>query len=198
LPRAGIASATYLQTAAARYRAIWFVPSGPYAADLDKTLRANLQLISDEGAGQSFLVREYRAPTLKPEEIEQPYIIHSDSDGFTLRGFSLDQSTAHLTVVLFWQPGSATSDTVFVHLIGRLNPATGTPLWTQDDHPPIPPATAPRDVYSLDLSRVPPGTYQLEIGLYDPASGRRRTLTDSNGQVLGDSVMLTKLIIPLP
>ncbi|MHB8628107.1 MAG: glycosyltransferase family 39 protein [Aggregatilineales bacterium] len=196
LPRDGVDSAAYLQTAAARYRAIWFVPSGPYAADLDKILRTNLQLISDEGAGQSFLVREYRAPIFKPEEIEQPRTIHSESDGFTLRGFSLEQSAAHLTVLLFWQPGSTTRDTVFVHLLGRINPATGTPLWTQDDHPPTLPGTAPRDVYSLDLSRVPPGTYQLEIGLYDPASGQRRTLTDGSGQALGDSGPLTKVSIP--
>lgn len=195
LPHDGLDSATYLRIASAHYRAIWYVPSGPYAGDLDKLLRANLQLISDEGAGQSFLVREYRALTLKPDEIEQPRTIRSVTDGFTLRGFSLEQSAAHLTVLLFWQPETTTHDTVFVHLIGANNPATGTSLWTQADHPPVPFDTAPRDVYTLDLTGVPAGTYRIEIGLYDPTSGQRQTLIDGNGKLLGDSALLASVSV---
>ena len=137
------------------------------------------------------LVREYRAWPLKPNEIEHPRVIHNGA--LTLRGYSIEgmqRQSGLLTVLLFWKGTSANPDTVFVHLIGAMNPVTGTPLWTQDDHPPLLASQAARDVYSLDLTGVAPGDYTVEIGFYDPTNGKRRSLTDQNGESLGESVTL--------
>jgi hypothetical protein len=185
LPRTGVDSAATIRDAAARYRAIWFVPSGAYAAGVDQALRDNTQPISDEGAGMGLLVREFRGSALKSDEIETSRVIRAGD--FALRGFSLEHSAQHLTVILFWAGGAQTSDTVFVHLIGAINPASGSPLWSQQDHPPL---NAARDVYTLDLTRVPAGTYRIEVGLYDPATGVRQSLLDADGASLGDSALL--------
>jgi len=37
-----------------------------------------------------------------------------------------------------------------------------------------------RDVYSLPLAGVPSGEYTLEVGLYDPASGERLPVGNSD------------------
>ncbi|MGJ3238965.1 MAG: glycosyltransferase family 39 protein [Anaerolineae bacterium] len=109
----------------------------------------------------------------------------------TLADAELLQSpiTQQLTVLLYWQPSRLTDVpyTVFVQLVGDVNPATGEPLWAQDDHPPQDGrvttdqwalSTIYRDVYTLDLSTVVSGTYQLIVGFYDPVSGDRLPLTD--------------------
>ncbi len=194
LPYPGFSTSDYVLSLAAQRRSLWFVPSGPYSGAVDNALRTQLQLISDEGAG-GWIVREYRGLELKPEEIEHAAAIHSAFDGAALRGFSLEQSSVHLTVILFWQPDTHTADTVFIHLIGATNPATGTPLWTQDDHPPTPFSNAPRDIYRLDLSSVPSGRYQIEFGLYDPHSGQRRILLDASGLPVGNQAILTSLTL---
>ena len=190
LPRTGTDSAAFIREAATHYRAIWFVPSGIYAGDVDRALRANTQLISDEGAGRDVIVREYRANDLKAAEITNARVIAAGD--FALRGYSLEWSAQHLTAILFWQPGAHTSDTVFVHLIGAINPTSGTRLWAQLDHPPM---QAARDIYRLDLAGVPVGNYRIEIGLYDPGTDKRRSLTDGDGQSLGDSALLANFSV---
>jgi hypothetical protein len=37
---------------------------------------------------------------------------------------------------------------------------------------------------------TPPGTYRLEVGLYDPATFARLPVSDAQGQSLGDRVLL--------
>ncbi len=192
LPRPGIDTpadlTAYVTTSAERYRAIWFIPVGNYAGQIDHLLRDQMQLISDDGVGvgQQLIVREYRSQTLKSGEIEHARIIRAGD--LSLRGFSLECSSRALTVILFWQ--GHTPDTAFVHLIGAINPVSGTPLWTQDDHPPL---DAVRDIYHLDLGNVAPGAYTVQIGLYDPTNGQRAALTDPNGGSLGDSAILSAL-----
>ncbi len=70
----------------------------------------------------------------------------------------------------------------FVHLVGPHNPATGTPLWAQDDQPPRDsidttrwrPGERYRDVFHLPgLDQLPSGEYQLVVGWYDPATNQR-------------------------
>jgi len=77
-----------------------------------------------------------------------------------------------LTVWLYWQPLAPSERDlrvlrVFVHLVGGINPATNTPLWSQDDGPPQDGristqswtvGTHYRDVYQVPLANVPSGT----------------------------------------
>ncbi len=194
LPRTVIDNTAYIRQAAAHYRAIWFVPSAAEAGPIDQALRTNTQLISDQGAGVGLLVREYRAPERKPIEIEHTRPIHVGE--LALQGYSLEQTAHHLTVLLFWQPGTQSGDTLFVHLIDTINPASGSPLWAQDDHPPL---MAARDVYQLDLANIPPGSYRLEIGLYDPVNpAQRRQWLDAEQHAIGDSILLTIINLTSP
>ena len=89
------------------------------------------------------------------------------------------EPTAELTVWLYWRPlaVSPTPLKVFVHLLGDTNPATGTPLWTQQDDFPQggristtswQPSVLYRDVYELPLHAIHTGEYSVSVGLYDP------------------------------
>lgn len=99
---------------------------------------------------------------------------------------------------LYWRPVTRTVQPlkVFVHLLGEVNPATGSLLWSQDDQFPQDGrvdttnwevGTIVRDVYIISLTDVPIGTYQLAVGLYEPETNTR-VATET-----GDS-----FILPMP
>jgi hypothetical protein len=107
----------------------------------------------------------------------------------TLLGATTTPSEDQLQVTLAWQvqAGTNTNYRVFLHLIegdGRIvaqsdqeparwtRPATG---WL--------PGEVVVDEHTLDLSAVPPGSYRLRAGLYDPTTGNRLTLPDGETAV---------------
>ena len=104
-----------------------------------------------------------------------------------------------LTVTLYWQPQTASpmrDYTVFVHMLGPVNPANGTPVWAGHDSPPLgnsyPTSRWQQgevivDRHELILpAEMPAGTYPLEVGLYDPKAGnaseRARRCRQSTGR----------------
>jgi len=105
-----------------------------------------------------------------------------------------------LPVVLTWRPiASSESDLkAFVHLVSATGTdALGPPL-AQDDRFPRggrlsstswEPDRPFRDVYSLNLSGVPAGTYRLFVGWYDPATGQRLRVNDADLFTLGGVVV---------
>lgn len=91
-----------------------------------------------------------------------------------------------LILELFWEAEAPVerSYTVFTHLLGPiLNPATGKPVWAQDDQEPLeglyptthwPPNVRCKDRYELSLPPdAPPGEYILEVGMYLRETGER-------------------------
>jgi len=91
-----------------------------------------------------------------------------------------------LILELFWEAEAPTerSYTVFTHLLGPiLNPATGKPVWAQDDQEPMEglyptthwfPHVPWKDRYELTLPpNAPPGDYILEVGMYLRETGER-------------------------
>ncbi|GIK55367.1 MAG: hypothetical protein BroJett015_10300 [Chloroflexota bacterium] len=112
-----------------------------------------------------------------------------------LRGYDLHTAvfqpgqTIHLT--LYYQTGGAVDAglTTYTHLVGTaFNPASGGPLWGQDDGEPcrsLYPMTA-WPVGSTVIHKVaipipadaPPGVYQLNTGFYNWQTGVRLPLTD--------------------
>ena len=47
------------------------------------------------------------------------------------------------------------------------------------------------DEHPIDVpADLPPGQYQVEIGVYDPNTGARLPVTDAAGQVQGDAILL--------
>jgi 4-amino-4-deoxy-L-arabinose transferase-like glycosyltransferase len=106
------------------------------------------------------------------------------------------EPTNELLVWLYWRPLKTTQSPLkaFVHLIGPVNPASGTPLWTQDDHFPqherIRTTTwssseVYRDIFRLPLNSVPAGEYDLLAGWYDPVTGQRVSVGETDSYRIG-------------
>ena len=129
-------------------------------------------------------------------EIEAESLAAFD-DTVELVGIQISKEPANeLLVWLYWRPLSTTERPLkaFVHLIGPVNPATGTPLWTQDDHYPqherISTTTwsaseTYRDIFTLDLAGVPAGEYKLLAGWYDPETGQRLSVGKTDSYRIG-------------
>jgi hypothetical protein len=98
-----------------------------------------------------------------------------------------------LQVDLYWQAQRPlqTEYTAFVHLLGGYNPATGGPVWAQSDSLPLDgghpttrwlPGQIVADRHDLYVPEgTPPGTYQIEAGLYDPTTLERLSVVDQAG-----------------
>lgn len=103
--------------------------------------------------------------------------------------------TLHL--VLYWIAQEEVEEdyTVFTHLIDNVGG-----IWGQKDNQPVN-AFYPtsfwdegdviRDEYELTIDAdAPPGRYQIEVGMYVLATGRRLPVTDDGGLVEGDRIVL--------
>jgi hypothetical protein len=127
--------------------------------------------------------------------------------GVRLVGYELEQErlaageTLYLT--LYWRARQPVQKRykVFTHLLGEVYHAdSGGFVWGQQDNEPVNgarPTTTWRsgevieDLYALRVDpNAPPGTYALEIGLYDPATLQRLRILDETGLPAGDHVML--------
>jgi uncharacterized membrane protein len=123
--------------------------------------------------------------------------------GYDLVPKSLPISNTQTTLTLYWQTEKPLSVdyTVFVHLTGQdgrlvaqddawpqeVGPAP-TSLWS--------PGETVRDTHTLNVAAdAPPGTYTLEVGLYEWPSGRRLEVVDAAGRAVGDKVVLGQIQI---
>ncbi|MCS7261130.1 MAG: glycosyltransferase family 39 protein [Anaerolineae bacterium] len=139
--------------------------------------------------------------TLSPE--------HSRADNLggsvTLVGYDLTMRPTHLEVVLYWRCDASlpTDYTTFVHLtkmgtaeiVAQVDrpPANGaypTSLWDVGD--------VVRDAVTVPLpAELPPGRYDLLVGLYDPVTGRRLAVEDPAAlQPPQNAIRLTTLHLP--
>jgi hypothetical protein len=108
--------------------------------------------------------------------------------------------TLHLT--LYWRAlaGMETSYKVFTHLIGD-----DGRLWGQKDDFPgqgaLPTTSWVEgevivDEYEIAVDPTAlAGSYQLEIGMYDPATEARLPILDEKGEIQGDRILLEKIAI---
>jgi hypothetical protein len=104
-------------------------------------------------------------------------------------------------LTLYWQAQEPVAQKykVFTHLLGEVyNINSDNFLWGQQDNEPVNntrPTTTWRsgevivDSYAIPIdAQAPAGSYQIEIGLYDPATGVRLLL-----QADGDHLVLTSV-----
>ncbi len=110
-------------------------------------------------------------------------------------------------VTLFWRTDSALTERykVLVYVIGEFNPASGNPLWGQQDSEPLnwrlpttqwPINVVLQDTYTFELfGGTPPGDYGLGVVMYRLAGGERLLITDANGASLGDTASLTPVTV---
>lgn len=197
-----------LQKLTTRHSSLWVVArtfsDWPNEGVVEEWVDANLQRVRQTLIDE-LPVRQYMTWEVSPDEVDDtpvatftPYV-----DLAAARLFMPPEPTGELTIWLYWQPRE-TSETplkVFVHLIGQeINPATGSPLWTQSDYEPQQGriqttsweiGTLYRDVYTLTVRDLPPGTYQIVAGLYDPATNTRVLTSDER-----DNLLIGELVIP--
>ena len=119
--------------------------------------------------------------------------------GYELRSPDAVSPGASLELVLYWQAlqPSAQRYSVFVHLIDAQDRIFG-----QRDQEPgggqFPTTSWVSGEYLVDAYQVPvhpeaaPGTYWLEVGLYDPLSGQRLEVRDEDGRVVGNRLLLER------
>ncbi len=105
---------------------------------------------------------------------------------------------------LYWQADGPVEANyiVFTHLIGTAhNPATGGPVWAQDDHEPVGgacptslwlPGRPLRDRYELVLPPdTPAGEYVLEVGMYRWDTGERLPVSGDGADPEARRILLT-------
>ena len=122
-----------------------------------------------------------------------------------LLGFELFPNplpTGELLLWIYWEPLSQFDISLksFVHVYGKMNPATGNSLWSQDDQLPQSGRQDStswrknlvyRDVYYLPTDGLAAGEYQIMAGWYDPGSGERLRLADGTDSVFLQSIQFS-------
>ncbi|MCL4875919.1 MAG: glycosyltransferase family 39 protein [Anaerolineae bacterium] len=135
------------------------------------------------------LVKQFRPYYTEVNEIENPLDLQV-GDVAWLRGYTLlGGDEFGLTIFLYWQPlrRTETEHVAFVHVLDE-----GGAYVAGEDHVPLNhnasttawiPGSLLRDAFAV---RVPPGTYTLEIGMYDSVTKTRLSIQDALGNSLGD------------
>jgi len=132
------------------------------------------------------------------------------ADGIRLLGYDLDATDARpggaIGLTLYWSSDGDVRQQykVFTHLIGDVfNADNGNFIWGQADNEPAAntrPTTTWRgaevivDEYAIPIAPdAPPGTYRLEVGLYNPTTGERLPVLGPDGAPAADHVVLTTI-----
>jgi hypothetical protein len=149
----------------------------------------------------------YHVPIGSTAQIKPLYVGKGDWDGkVALLGYDLDArvyapgETIHLTLYLEVADEIDTRYTVFTHLLGPYNEATGGPLWAGDDSEPCRGIYPTHnwgvgevliDRYALHIPPgAPVGTYQIEVGFYSWRTMDRLPVLDDTGEIAGDHIIL--------
>ncbi len=168
-----------------------------------------------QARGYGLYVVEANAVLKKPEfvfaldsALPQPpqHMINANFENkIDLWGFDLAANTFHpgdvVQVNVYWRARQPMQYiyTGFAHLLGGINPASGNPVWAQDDH------ELGRGLYRTIVWRAgevieeqytltipadaPAGTYSIEVGAYDPVQTRLKVF-DAANTAADDKVIL--------
>jgi hypothetical protein len=179
------------------------VPSGRYA------LMASLV---DAGSGEEVGLASLTELTVegRPRTFEVPPIQHllevNLGDQVELLGYDLDATELKgggtLSLTLYWKALAEmdTSYTVFIHLLDAEDK-----IWGQRDSLPgggaLPttgwlPGEVIADAYEVPIQpEAPPGSYVIEVGMYQAETGKRLPVLGQGGQVVDDRILLGREII---
>jgi hypothetical protein len=187
-----------------------YTPSQPYHFVLDGP-----QAQASLAFGELRVTHTEEAP--EPARIPHPLQVEVGEEirllGYRLEGVRGDAPpTARpgegLELTLYWL-GEAPLDEsyhVFTHLLGAAhNPATGGPLWAQDDQIPLEgayptdqwlPGLPLADTYHLEIDpQAPPGDYRLVTGLYRVEDGERLPVSGAGADPAAQQIVLTGIKI---
>lgn len=193
-----------LEIASSHYQSLWLVgqtfPDWPNYGVVEKWLRDNMQAVRSTNISdlqvQQYMRWEVNQTTAKPLAVFTQVVELTDAQVWLP-----PEPNDEITIWLYWRPLSNTGEPykVFVHLQGAINPATGTPLWSQDDRYPQngtinttdwTPRVTYRDIYVLPLGDIPAGEYDVRIGLYNPTTGERLLLESGEDSYLLQTIKL--------
>lgn len=186
------------------YQSIWLVghtfPDWPNYGVVENWLQNHLQLVRETSVS-NMPVRQYM-----PWEAQTNSVSSLANFGAIVELMDFEifpaEPTGDITIWIYWRPISTTNTPykVFLHLVGGMNPATGTSLWSQDDQFPQngristntwASAAIYRDIYTLPVQAVPSGLYEVRLGLYNPDTGERLHLPNND-----DSYLIQTLKLP--
>jgi len=172
-------------------------PAGSYAAFLRVLTAAGARV------GQASLgpVQVVGQPRLFDAPSPRQALRATFGDVAELVGYDLATDPARpggkVRLTLYWRALGETRDayTVFTHLIDGAEH-----VWGQQDNPPARGARPTTgwvsgefvvDEYEIPVApEAPAGEYRVEVGMYDPATGRRLAVCDERGEGAGDRVLL--------
>jgi mannosyltransferase len=177
-----------------RYRLVVRSPDGRRVSDL-----GDLYVVAREAA------------TMGPDDVTIPnrYEVTLDG-GVRLLGYDIVPTTASagdtVQLALYWQADAPIEQRykVFTHVLGdTFSARTGSFLWGQQDNEPVS-DTRPTptwrtgevivDRYAIPIdSGAPTGTYTVEIGMYEPATGIRLPVLGRDGKPVADHVVLLSI-----
>jgi hypothetical protein len=169
------------------------------AALYDPRTERDLPITGPSGEPIELLVLgEARLAARPGAETPRPPIAQAATleDGIGFEGYGLAPQPAHagttVEVALYWRAYSRPQQdyTIFVHLLDRpgaepINTGDGPPVegyyptsfWHSGD--------VIRDVHRLPIpADLPPGEYQIGVGVYNPSTGRRLARADGGGDVV--------------
>jgi len=156
----------------------------------------------------AFRVPAGTAPEIVPQHVTEVRWGAPEA-AIQLWGYDLDQPSyrpgEQVRLTVYWRTAGPTAIdySVFVHLLGPDNPATGGPLWAQDDSEPCrrgyPTSAWAGDEVVIDAygftvpESAPAGDYQIVVGFYEWQTMTRLPVLDEAGQMDGDQAVLGPL-----
>lgn len=193
-----------LQTASNQYHSLWLVgqtfPDWPNYGVVEKWLQDHMQLVRNMDLSD-LRVQQYMRWQVDNTPSNPLATFDQIAELSYAQVWLPPEPTGEITIWLYWRPLSRTQTPykVFVHLEGGVNPDTGTPLWSQDDHYPQndristtnwTPRVIYRDIYVLPIRNIPNGEYDLLIGWYNPNTGGRLLLPSGKDSHLLQTIKL--------
>lgn len=149
----------------------------------------------------------YRTPKGSHPAVKPEHPSSFDLEKVRFLGFDLSTDSPQrgdlLDLTLYWEAIGEMEEsyTVFTHLLGPYNQATGGPLWGQDDSLPLrgsyPTTRWEKDEIVVDYYHIPvppeapTGDYEIEIGIYLLSTMKRMAVLGPGGE--GDRILLGRI-----
>ncbi len=157
------------------------------------------------GTRYASLFRAQGAPQIAPQRHVGALLDYT----MQLIGYDVKREADAIGLTIYWGciAETPTDYTVFVHLIGDVNPGNQSLVWAQDDAMPGH-GTYPTsrwqagqvivDEYRLVLPKsIPPGEYEIEVGMYTVQTGVRVPAFHADGAPMeNDRVLFERITLP--
>lgn len=158
------------------------------------TLQANLYPQAQQWLAD-FSQQRYRSDSLVPEQGEDvevanlPVIFVGEFGRISLQGYQIEQEPDNFTLTTAWQVEwrSLTKPAprqAFVHVLAQDGSVVAQSDFFAADYASLFPEDLLFQTQKISLTNLPPGTYWIQLGLYNPDNGERFILESGRDRVL--------------